>query len=230
MAENLKGLTCVAIGERTLDGALEQLRAVADQADVVEIRLDALEKPVIAPFMDVAGCKLLFTNRPVWEGGAWSADEVSRIGLLGEAIEAGADYVDLELLAPDSSHARVRKVIDESKAKLILSNHDFAGTGSRDHLIGTLHRMKDGGADIGKIITTANEYTDVLRVLCLQEEADRIGLDLIAFCMGRAGVISRVATLELNGYMTYCAADNRGGTAPGQLAVSRLDAIRDLLV
>jgi 3-dehydroquinate dehydratase-1/3-dehydroquinate dehydratase/shikimate dehydrogenase len=47
--------------------------------------------------------------------------------------------------------------------------------------------------------------------------------------MGRPGVISRLATLELGGYMTYCAASDNEATAPGQLSVVTLRQINSLM-
>ena len=44
--------------------------------------------------------------------------------------------------------------------------------------------MQEQGADIGKIVTTAKDYVDVLHVLSLQEKAAELDFPLIAFCMG----------------------------------------------
>jgi 3-dehydroquinate dehydratase-1/3-dehydroquinate dehydratase/shikimate dehydrogenase len=88
-----------------------------------------------------------------------------------------------------------------------------------------LQEQYRSNASIGKIVTMAQTFQDVLRVLDLQAEAAEIGLPLIAFCMGPVGVISRVATLGLGGFMTYAAADGNLGTAPGQLTISSLRAI-----
>ena len=62
-------------------------------------------------------------------------------------------------------------------------------------------------------------------MLNLQDEAATLGFPLIAFCMGRAGMISSIATLELGGFMTYAAPDNGPVTAPGQLPASVLRTI-----
>jgi 3-dehydroquinate dehydratase-1/3-dehydroquinate dehydratase/shikimate dehydrogenase len=67
------------------------------------------------------------------------------------------------------------------------------------------------------LVTTAKDHHDVLSVLQLQVDAEELNLPLIAFCMGSAGVISRLATLKLGGYMTYCAPNEREATAPGQI-------------
>jgi 3-dehydroquinate dehydratase-1/3-dehydroquinate dehydratase/shikimate dehydrogenase len=89
--------------------------------------------------------------------------------------------------------------------------------------------IQDKGAHIAKIVTMAHDFHDVLRVLSLQEEAARMDIPLIAFCMGQPGVISRVATVELGGYMTYCAVSESEATAPGQLSVAVLRQIDGLM-
>ena len=214
------GLICVAIGKGSVAEAIDAAEIASVEADVVEIRVDALHDPAIEPFLTRIDRPLLFTCRPDWEGGFFAGPEESRLALLEEAVSRGAAYIDLELKAPQSSFDRLLTGLQGSSTKLIVSNHNFESTGSREELLDILTAMKDKGADIGKIITTATNFSDVLRVLQLQEDARKIGLPLIAFCMGRAGVISRLATLELGGFMTYCAPDDGAGTAPGQISVT----------
>ncbi len=220
---------CVSIGRSSIDDALSVADSVAAQADVLEIRLDYLHTPAVSPFVNTLHTPLLFTNRPNWEGGEFVGDEEQRIGALLEAVTENCGYVDLELLAPDDSHQRMRMALEESTTKLILSWHNFKDTPTREELVGRMALMQDKGADIGKIVTTAHSHRDVLRVLQLQEVAEQLGFPLIAFCMGRPGVVSRVATCELGGYMTYCAVSGEEATAPGQLSVSALRKIYLLL-
>lgn len=220
---------CVSIGNNDQAAAVATARRVAPLADVIEIRLDCITSPALPVFFSSLRRPLLFTNRPTWEGGRFSGAEETRLALLVEAIQAGAAYVDLELRAPERSLALIRDAVQGAETRLILSYHDFAGTPSAGELVARVREMRDRGADIGKIITTAHEYRDVLRVLQLQESCADLNLPLIAFCMGRAGVISRLATLELGGYMTYCAVDSREVTAPGQIAVADLRTIYSLL-
>lgn len=227
--ESSSGLVCVAIGESSCAAAIAAAEKVTELADVIEIRLDCLADPAIEPFLRQCKRPLLFTNRPIWEGGNYRGLESARISLLESALAAKAAYVDLELNAPTESHERVAAGRQSSPTKLIISHHNFATTPPRDELLSVLHGMKDRQADIGKIITTAANHHDVLRVLQLQEDAAAIQLPLIAFCMGRAGMISRLATLQLGGYMTYCAADGSSGTAPGQLSITLLRAVLDQL-
>lgn len=220
------GRVCVAIGEANCAAALAVALKVEELADVIEIRLDCLADPALEPFLSHCCRPLLFTNRPAWEGGNYRGPESSRIDLLEAAVIANTAYIDLELEAPAQSHARIAACRPDSTTQLIISHHNFTTTPSRDELLAILRGMKDHQADIGKIITTAADHHEVLRVLQLQEDAAAIQLPLIAFCMGRAGLISRLATLELGGYMTYCAAAPPSATAPGQLPVGLL---RELL-
>ncbi len=220
---------CVSIGRETIDDALAVADSVASQADVLEIRLDCLAVPAISPFVNGLSRPLLFTNRPQWEGGKFTGEENARLGALLEAVAENSAYVDLELLAPDESHRKMHMALQESETKLILSWHNFRDTPTREELVGRMALMQDKGADIGKIITTAHSHGDVLRVLQLQEVAQQLGFPLIAFCMGRPGVISRVATCDLGGYMTYCAVSTGEVTAPGQLTVSVLREIYSLM-
>lgn len=216
---------CVAISGATSAEILAQARSAADLADVLEIRLDAMVEPTIDPFIGQLATPLLFTNRAVWEGGKFSGPEEARLKLLHEAVAAGAAFVDIELkTAPGLRDP----LIHEAKARgtqTIVSWHNFTTTPSTPALRTILQEQYRTGATIGKIITMAHTIDDALRVLALQVEAAEIGLPLIAFCMGRAGVISRVATLGLGGFMTYAAADGSQGTAPGQLTISSLLAI-----
>jgi 3-dehydroquinate dehydratase-1/3-dehydroquinate dehydratase/shikimate dehydrogenase len=198
-------------------------------ADVIEIRLDYLHTIDVAPFFNSVDKPLLFTNRPAWEGGRFKGSEEVRLGSLLAVVERNASYVDLEVLAPKPSHKRLRTQLEKSKTRLILSWHNFEKTPAYTELADSVSLMQDKGADIGKIVTMAHDHLDVLRVLRLQEEAARLKFPLIAFCMGDPGVISRLATLELGGYMTYCSADGTEGTAPGQLTVKRLGELLALL-
>lgn len=224
------GKICVSIAERDLSRALLTASKAAVQADVVEIRLDSLDVPDFAAFINrLSGIPLLFTCRPEWEGGGFRGSEEERIGILAAAASAGAAYVDIELRTAEALRTHLIKQASHSGAKVIVSWHDFKTTASSQALASILQEQYRSGADWGKIVTTARDFRDVLRVLALQETATEIGFPLCAFCMGRIGVISRVATLELGGAMTYAAPDDGQVAASGQLSLAAMRGIRELL-
>jgi 3-dehydroquinate dehydratase I len=220
---------CVSIGRENTAEAIAVAESVTSLVDVFEIRLDCLTTPAITPFLEKLKKPLLFTNRPQWEGGQFAGEEEERLALLLQAVAEKTAYVDLELLAPADSQQHMRSALQDSTTQLILSWHNFTDTPSREELVGRMAMMQDNGADIGKIITTAHGHEDVLRVLQLQEVAAKLDFPLIAFCMGKPGVISRVATCGLGGYMTYCAVNEQEAIAPGQLSVTAIRDIYDLM-
>jgi 3-dehydroquinate dehydratase type I len=164
----------------------------------------------------------LVTNRPVWEGGQWAVGEEERIDLLCQALDWGAHYVDIELRAAPELRAQVVASARRHQAETIISHHDFERTRTSEHLTRLLEQMMGSGAAIGKIVTTAQTPTDALRVLALQEQAKAARFPLIAFAMGSAGTISRLATLYLGGVMSYAALSPEQATAPGQLSIHAL--------
>ena len=218
---------CVSIACENVAQALDIAKHSESHADVIEIRLDSLFQPGIAPFVKNLTKPLLFTNRPEWEGGAFRGPEAARIGLLLEAVQHDCALVDLELkTAPELRGELLDVMLKHPQTGLIISWHDFSGTPSRDELGEILEEQMESGAHIGKIVTTANDYKDVLRILNLQANAAEKNFPLIAFCMGPIGKISRLATTKLGGYMTYAAPDGGKETAPGQIPVS---VLRDML-
>jgi 3-dehydroquinate dehydratase-1/3-dehydroquinate dehydratase/shikimate dehydrogenase len=218
---------CVSVACEEMGQALAMAKDSAKYADVVEIRLDSLSHPEIEPFIKSLAKPLLFTNRPEWEGGSFAGPELERTGLLVKAVQHDCALVDLELkTAPELRAELLDVLLKHPQTGLIISWHDFSGTPSSDELGEILLQQIESGAHIGKIVTTANDPRDVLRVLNLQIIAAENNFPLIAFCMGEVGKISRLATIKLGGYMTYAAPDMGRETAPGQIPVS---VIRDML-
>lgn len=218
---------CVSIACENVAQALDAAKCSESHADVIEIRLDSLSRPGIEPFVKYLTKPLLFTNRPGWEGGAFKGPEAARIALLLDAVQNDCALVDLELkTAPELRGELLDVILEHPQTGLIVSWHDFSGTPSSDELDEILHEQMESGAHIGKIVTTATDYKDVLRILNLQANAAESSFPLIAFCMGPIGKISRLATTKLGGYMTYAAPDGGKKTAPGQIPVS---VLRDML-
>lgn len=221
---------CLSIARPTAEAALELLRQAEVVADLFEIRLDAFTRqPDMAMLRRATDKPLLFTCRPQWEGGMFVGDEDERLAILQRAVASGADCLDLELKAGDSMRQALLADCAASSCPLLLSWHDFKGTPSRQALMTIFQEMYRSGANVGKIVTTARSFPDVLRVLSLQQEAAEMEFPLVAFCMGEAGRISRLATLELGGFLTYAAPDDGEGTAPGQLRATTMKRLLELL-
>lgn len=223
------GQICLSINGTSVDDVLRVAEQYGHDADVLEIRLDLLDNPEVDPFVSGLDVPLLFTNRPDWEGGQWGGSEDDRISLLLQAIEAGASYVDIELQAPDKSFQRITDATKGCDCLTITSWHNFIDTPGQHVLVGLVEKMAASGADIGKVVTTACDHTDTLRVLALQLTAAELGFPLACFSMGKAGQVSRVATLSLGGVLTYGASDSESCTAPGQLTVAELRTVQEIV-
>ena len=217
-----KGKICVSIAAADAAGVQAQVLPVLDRVDVVEVRLDAMPAPETAKCCALLRKPLLFTNRPVWEGGSFGGFEDDRVRPLYTAVELQVAYVDFELRADPLLRRQLLEAMETAPTRMIISWHDFTSTPSGRDLRDIVEQMRDSGAHIGKVVTTARDAADVVRVLSLQEEAAAAGFPLSCFCMGEAGRISRLATLYLGGYMSYGAVNEAQATAPGQLSVQRL--------
>ena len=201
------------------------VRPVQSLADVVEIRLDAMPEARIAPCVAALDLPLLVTNRPRWEGGLFAGREDDRVDQLCAAVRAGARYADIELRTDPALRSQLFAVARDCSARMIVSSHDYTGTPPAALLRATLQQMVASGAHMGKIVTTATNADEALRVLALLEEAALLGFPLSAFAMGEPGRITRLATLYLGGAMTYAALDEHQATAPGQLSVGHLRSL-----
>ena len=137
---------------------------------------------------------------------------------LTKAVEAGAAYIDLEMEAPAPMSKRLRKAALENGTIVIRSYHDFTGTPSREKLAETVSQCREFGAEVVKIVTTAQCEADVQTVLSLYDDFDR----LIAFCMGEAGRQSRLDCLAKGAPYTYAALTEDEATAPGQWSTASM--------
>ncbi len=218
------GKLCVSVAGQDVSTVLTAAQDAEPLADVIEIRLDSMDSPDIPAFIKVIKTPILFTNRAKWEGGNFNGDESARLERLHEAATSGAAYVDIELKTEPKLRQDLIKTA-QGKCQTIISWHNFSVTPSKQALESILQEQYRSAADIGKIVTMASNFNDVLRVLNLQREAAEMGFPLIAFCMGQAGIISRVATLELGGFMTYASLNGKTNTAPGQIPVNALKII-----
>jgi 3-dehydroquinate dehydratase type I len=103
------------------------------------------------------------------------------------------------------------------------------GTPTRRTLERRLNACRSLGADIVKIVTLANTVEDNLRVLEIIPQARKTGQDIVAFCMGGKGRLSRVAAPLLGSCIHYASLEEGAESAPGQLTADRMKKILRLL-
>lgn len=209
-------MICVSLGNMGFSQCVESLL----EFDCAEIRLDLMElteNEVKLLFSEP--CTLVATCRP----GKYIDEE--RLSMLTCAIHYGAQYVDIEIESDISLIHKIKQEAEDKGVKLIISYHNFNETPTIEELENIIQKSHNLGADIVKIATTAHNSSDCANVLSLYSRHNNI----IAFCMGRAGIITRVAAPYLGAEFTFAAYDESQATAPGQLTVEKMEKINEIL-
>lgn len=213
--------------ETDCDAACQCLARIHAQGFLAELRLDYLIQPDLQHLLHAPRGPVIATNRLPNEGGRFSGPESARRRLLEQAIDLGADYVDVEFNA--DPFWRNDLLAHRGAVKLILSWHDFKGPSTPPRLHEIMTAMIDCGADIIKLVTYAHHPSDCLALLGLIPAAQQQGQDIIAFCMGSAGKYSRVIAPLLGSYLTFAVLEAGKESAPGQLTVQEMTSIWEML-
>lgn len=133
---------------------------------------------------------------------------------LSAAILAGADFVDIGTWLPEKSRAWLITLALNKGCRTILSHHDFSCTPDTASLKAIADKSFREGADIVKIVTTANCGDDTARITSLYDKY--ASGTLIAFAMGDKGKESRLESYYRGAPFFYIAVRRGGETAKGQ--------------
>jgi len=215
---------CICIAENSLEGARAAIDRAIPHADLIEIRADYLAEPDLVPILTQRTKPFIVTNRRKEEGGRFEGEERKRLEILRQAMDQGADYIDVEM---GSEEVLLQSLIEEQrrnceKTELLLSYHDFRETPSSPALYDLFDRMIEIKAKIVKIVTFAQSYEDNLRILSLIPYAKKRGQEIIAFCMGEKGKVSRILAPMMGAVWVYASSSHGRGSAPGQLTAPEL--------
>ncbi len=214
------GRVCIPITETTVEKALMAIEAANPLADLVEVRADYLKQVKLAVLLEKRRKPFIVTHRRKEEGGKYKGEEKKRLSVLQEAIDLGADYIDAELASERSFlQGLIRK---KRGTQIILSFHDFRRTPSQKELQRLFNQMVRLGADVIKIVSFARIWEDNLAVLSLIPFAKGRKQEIVAFCMGEKGKVSRLFSPFLGAAWTYASLSNVKASAPGQLTVREL--------
>lgn len=198
--------------------------SIANKFKILELRIDLVGSLWVNVVSKIK-TDWIATCRRRDQGGDWSGSETDRINILMEAIRHGAKFIDIED-STDGLHELV-EMFKSMGVLVIVSHHDFNNTPEFNRMVDIVKREIEFGADIWKIATTANSLTDCLNVLKLLKLFRNI--PGIALAMGSYGVLSRVLSPLLNGFLTYASIEKGDESAPGQLTVSELLEIYRLI-
>ena len=231
---------CVPIVARTNEALIAEANHIKNiKVDVVEWRIDYhqdvedLDKIIASLTLlrgEIGNLPLLVTFRSKKEGGEKEITTTYYKELNHAIIKSGkADLIDIELFTGDEI---VRALVDEAhqnNVKVVMSNHDFHKTPTKEEIINRLCKMQHLGADLPKIAVMPQNTADVLTLLTatnemVKEHADR---PIITMSMSGLGVISRISGEIFGSALTFGAA--KEVSAPGQLAVDQLEKVLNIM-
>jgi 3-dehydroquinate dehydratase I len=217
---------CVSIAAYDIEQLKRQINQAFNYgADYVEIRFDFLNLSDMDQAMSIANIinkKAVYTLRAPDEGGQFKGNISERIAWLKKLSASKPMLLDVELHTIKYS-TYLADYLKEQNISLLISWHDFEKTPPDAELKKVLYEMRTYSQNI-KMVTTAQTTVDSLRLLDLYENA--FGLNLIAFAMGDAGVISRVLCVIIgNAPFTYASLEK--AISPGQLTIKQMRKLYD---
>ncbi len=205
-------MICVSLAGLSYEECLN----VIDKCEFAEIRIDLLDFPT-----DQLKDLFSINKNTIATCRNSAKHNNNRIGLLKMAILAGAKYVDIEFETETEIREEITEFAHNHNSLLILSYHNFENTPDQENLELIIKQSLQWNADLVKIVTTAINENDCSVVMSLYARYKNI----IAFCMGDHGRITRVAAPFLGAKFTYAAWNDNLSTAPGQLTVDEMERI-----
>ena len=201
----------------------EAIRGVEPLVDLFEVRIDLigdgwqqvakqLKKPWIA------------CNRSAVEGGSWKGSEDRRVEELLAAVQLGASVIDIEL---GTENLKETISLIKKRAQCLVSCHDVEKTPPLENMRGLVKKQLAAGADICKVVTTAQKFEDNLSVL--QLITDFPGVSVVSFAMGTPGLASRILCPLVGGDFSYASIEAGREAAPGQITVRDLRKIYGMM-
>lgn len=231
---------CVPMVGETIEQLIDEANYLKSlESDVVEWRVDFYEdvtnidkvKEALLSIRKVLDKKpIIFTFRSAKEGGQREVEKSYYFKLNKEIASTKlVDIVDVELFNDENDIKKLIKFAHENGVAVIISNHDFNKTPSKDEIISRLKKAAELGADIPKIAVMPTCVEDVITLL----DATRITKEkyvdgpIITMSMAGKGVISRLSGEIFGSSLTFGAA--KKASAPGQISVGDLRKVIELI-
>ena len=207
-----------SVSTPSLEEMIRGMKEATDGADLVELRVDALESvsmETLVRLRSEATKPQILTCRHPSEGGLFRGSESERVGVLRTALELDFDYVDVEL----SSFEKDFEVVSSS-SKLIVSRHEFEKF--PDDVTSLVARGIGAGADSIKLAVAVESLADALQLADAGDSARRNGVGFSPIALGPSGVSARILSSRLQSELIYASARGYPATGPGQLGLDEL--------
>ena len=225
--------TIVPITAKTKEQAIAQAKVIAanKDADIAEFRIDLLEfasdsKQVIALGQELNQIlkdkPLLTTIRTANEGGKLQVTDQDYEKIYSEYLKKPfMQLLDIEMFRDPAAVAKLTKLAHQKKVLVVMSNHDFDKTPSEQEIVSRLLKQDQMGADILKIAVMPKSKQDVFTLMnATLKVSEQSKKPLLTMSMGRLGTISRIATANMGGSLSFGMIGE--ASAPGQIDVTQL--------
>lgn len=213
---------CIALGETSIQGLIQEMDKAAQWADLIEIRLDKLNKIEMESLKSLrlrAPCPIIWSLRKKSQGGSFQGTDEERYAILRTLLlSIQPDLVDIEADTPENVVEELQHLAPNTR--WMISWHDFKGTpGNLDLLYQQAVRHK---AAYYKIVTYANATLDAIRMLNFTKRHNQEKSVLCGLCMGELGQSTRILGPMTGSPFTFASVERGKETAPGQLTAEEL--------
>ncbi len=204
----------------------EQAAGVGSSQVGYEWRLDyledysSLETKLHAVLFSLRFPHSIATCRRIEAGGMFKGSLEEQAQVLESAVRAGCHWVDLEV---ESVTEAGREALERFKnARVLISFHDYRGMPSLWELRRRMGRLP---AQAVKIVGTARNLGDNLKIMQFMKSHHVAAPKLVMFAMGPSGIPSRALSLKWGSAFTYASAGGQQAIASGQLPAAAMRAI-----
>jgi 3-dehydroquinate dehydratase-1 len=208
------------------DRVLESMYRARDEgADLLEWRLDVTRDPDVESILAQSPLPVIATVRSVEQGGLFAGSRQAQLKLLIRAATSGSSYIDWEFCPGEP----LPKELLVMRERVILSHHDFEQTPADREVESLFDQMAALSTGVVKVVTLAQRMEDNISLLNLIGRGRNRGIQVVSFCLGPLGRISRLACLLMGGAFTYAALERGAEAAPGQLTLAKMRQLLELL-
>lgn len=230
-------MICIPIVSPTNREALHAIERSCRFADFIELRMDLIRQGNLAELIEAVhdnsdDVKIIVTCRKKEEAASSGVAPAmqsfrrkkEKIALLKEAVELGADFIDVELAEGSAAICDLKSLCARmgSRTGMIVSYHNLRETPAPAELKKIFQQCVKYKPAIVKIVTTATAIEDNMSVLNLIAFARQRSQNIISICMGEKGGISRVMAPFMGGYLSFATLERSGQSAPGQFTVHEM--------
>ncbi len=221
----MRSEVCIPITAPTLEKAIDDVREAERYVGLVELRIDYIrniDENKLKNLLEKTVKKSIITCRPKSLCGNFEGSEEERINLLKKTAEFNADFIDIEIEAGKEKILELIK--NKKKTKIIVSYHNLNETPILGELQKKYEEIKKLFPDLIKIVTNANSINDNFTIFELLKGKN----DLIAFCMGIRGQISRVLAPKYGSRMTFASLKEGKESASGQISIEEMKNVYNI--